>query len=129
MPHCNKSVQADTVKTIERCSLNIHLFLFSDLQIGQTNPRLLHLISDHEESFLNMLNEPNVEEVSDSSNTGGSQAATGGDRSLDDETPTIPMTQQDRDAIERVRISYHYTFLRQLKMYFSLYSLHFSSKH
>lgn len=61
------------------------------------------MISENQESFLSMLNadeELNVEVP----NSGAPQAAAGGiDRPLlGDDTPTITMTPQDRDAIERV---------------------------
>lgn len=84
------------------------------IQIGQTNPALLQLISDNQESFLNMLNEPSTDELNvEVANSGAAQAASGGgggggiDRpALDDDTPTITMTPQDRDAIERVSFFY-----------------------
>lgn len=57
-----------------------------------------------------MLNEPSTDELNvEVANSGAPQAASGGgggggiDRpALDDDTPTITMTPQDRDAIERV---------------------------
>lgn len=85
-------------------------------QIGQTNPALLQLISENQESFLNMLNEPNADELNvDVANSGsggggggggsgGGAAPTGaaaaGDRPAD---ATLYLTQQDRDAIERLK--------------------------
>lgn len=81
----------------------------NNFQIGETNPALLQLISDNQESFLNMLNEPSTDELNvEVANSSAPQAAAvgGNDRpALDDDTPTITMTPQDRDAIERVCFS------------------------
>lgn len=84
------------------------------MQIGQTNPALLQLITENQESFLNMLNEPNADELNvDVANSGsgggtvgsgGTAAPTGavaGDRPSD---ATLVLTAQDRDAIERVSV-------------------------
>lgn len=59
-----------------------------------------------------MLNEPSTDELNvDVANSGAPQAVGGGggnvglDRpALDDDTATITMTPQDRDAIERVKL-------------------------
>uniref|UniRef100_U5EWY4 UV excision repair protein RAD23 n=1 Tax=Corethrella appendiculata TaxID=1370023 RepID=U5EWY4_9DIPT len=67
-------------------------------QIGQTNPALLQLISDNQEAFVNMLNEP-----IDDSNVGANDNSDG-DRGNDgDGEHIIPLTQQDREAIERLK--------------------------
>ncbi|XP_055317255.1 UV excision repair protein RAD23 homolog A [Sitodiplosis mosellana] len=83
-------------------------------QIGQTNPALLQLISENQESFLNMLNEPNADELNvDVANSGGGggggvgagglaapTGAAAGERPSD---ATLVLTAQDRDAIERLK--------------------------
>ncbi|XP_031618690.1 UV excision repair protein RAD23 homolog A [Contarinia nasturtii] len=76
-------------------------------QIGQTNPALLQLISENQESFLNMLNEPNADELNvdvANSGVGGLSASTGdvaGEQRPSD--ATLLLTAQDRDAIERLK--------------------------
>jgi len=72
-------------------------------QIGQTNPALLQLISENQESFLNMLNEPN-DEQNEPANAGPGLGGAGGAAIEEREIPqTITMTPQDRDAIERLK--------------------------
>lgn len=74
-----------------------------------------------------MLNEPSTDELNvEVANSGAPQAASGGGGGierpvLDDDTPTITMTPQDRDAIERVRIC-----LLAIQIQFCIYSI-FSS--
>lgn len=72
-------------------------------QIGQTNPALLQLISENQESFLNMLNEPN-DEQNEPANAGSGLGGPAGSAIEERELPqTITMTPQDRDAIERLK--------------------------
>lgn len=72
-------------------------------QIGQTNPALLQLISENQESFLNMLNEPN-DEQNEPASAGQGLGGAGGAAIEEREIPqTITMTPQDRDAIERLK--------------------------
>lgn len=71
-------------------------------QIGQTNPALLQLISENQESFLNMLNEPG-DEPNEAVNAGNLGEAGGVALEEQDIPQTITMTSQDRDAIERLK--------------------------
>ncbi|KAJ6641947.1 UV excision repair protein RAD23 like B, partial [Pseudolycoriella hygida] len=94
-------------------------------QIGQNNPALLQLISENQESFLNMLNEQN-EGADNQANDGTARQQSGGEtRRVNREGSgavdgsvgagsgagnletslgaTIPLTPQDRQAIERLQ--------------------------
>lgn len=105
-------------------SINILISLVSIQQIGQNNPALLQLISENQESFLNMLNEQN-EGLEDNESNSGSARQSGGDAARragsgaadgsvgsgggaggvahePSLSATIPLTPQDRQAIERV---------------------------
>ncbi|XP_034948016.1 UV excision repair protein RAD23 homolog B isoform X2 [Chelonus insularis] len=72
-------------------------------QIGQSNPALLQLISQNREAFVRMMNEPG--------STGGSTAQAGslpasnpsGRGGNGGATGVIPVSQQDREAIERLK--------------------------
>ncbi|GAB6031642.1 UV excision repair protein rad23 [Chamberlinius hualienensis] len=74
-------------------------------QIGQSNPQLLQLISQNQEAFVRMINEPSsgssaagtVAQDSPSTGTGGSGAA-GGHHAM-----SIQVTPQDKEAIERLK--------------------------
>lgn len=73
-------------------------------QIGQTNPALLQLISQNQEAFVRMLNEP----PGPVSTPGTDNTRESGARAASDEgglfSPgPIQITQQDRDAIERLK--------------------------
>ncbi|KAL5293100.1 RAD23B.2 family protein [Megaselia abdita] len=68
-------------------------------QIGQTNPALLKLISEHQHDFLNMLNEQEEREQPAGGNAQGSRMET-------DSNPTdtvLQITPQDKQAIERLK--------------------------
>nr|XP_022905929.1 UV excision repair protein RAD23 homolog B [Onthophagus taurus] len=70
-------------------------------QIGQTNPALLQLISQNQESFVRMLNEPSSGGTPASGNpqNQGANQASGVQLS----PGQIQVTQQDKDAIERLK--------------------------
>lgn len=90
---------------------NPHLLNTVLQQIGQTNPALLQLISQNQEAFVNMLNEPAggaPAAPSDGSNTNDAPAAGrgGGGRggnSFEDTPGVIQISAQDREAIERLK--------------------------
>lgn len=75
-------------------------------QIGQTNPQLLQLITQNQEAFVRMLNEP-------STGTGGlgaggrsgatpASAVPGGPPNIESLIGSATVTEQDKEAIERV---------------------------
>lgn len=70
-------------------------------QIGQSNPALLQLISHHQEEFVRMLNEP----VASSGSGGGGGGGGGGGAEAPHNTTTtqVPVTPQDKEAIERLK--------------------------
>lgn len=79
-------------------------------QIGQTNPALLQLISQNQEAFVNMLNEPPGGASAAGSEGSGSAdapaAGRGGGRggnAFEDAPGVIQISPQDREAIERLK--------------------------
>lgn len=79
-------------------------------QIGQTNPALLQLISQNQEAFVHMLNEPAggsgapaaAAEGNEPAAGRGGRAAGGGGGAFEDAPGVIQVSAQDREAIERV---------------------------
>ncbi|KAF5283200.1 hypothetical protein FQA39_LY17392 [Lamprigera yunnana] len=71
--------------------------------IGQTNPALLQLISDNQESFVRMLNEPAP--VTPAPQGSATRAATTplANQASGLQSNVIQMTPQDREAIERLK--------------------------
>ena len=91
-------------------------------QIGVSNPQLLQLISDNQEAFLQMLNEPTDSPArtagagaaaSAGSNVSPAAAAAavaglGAGSNIENLFGTAEITQQDKEAIDRVRYDFFY---------------------
>lgn len=86
-------------------------------QLAQSNPQLLQLINEHQNEFYNMINEPmDTESSSGSSGSGtsgggaggnsnpttGSTPGAGGQGGRQPGSSYITITQQEREAIDRV---------------------------
>lgn len=84
-------------------------------QIGQTNPALLQLISQNQEAFVNMLNEPagsapaggaaGAAAAAEGAEPASGRAGRGGS-AFEDAPGVIQISAQDREAIERVSENY-----------------------
>jgi len=77
-------------------------------QIGQSNPQLLQLISQNQEAFVRMINEP-AEAGSGGGTPAGGQPAGGGAGNQQAQNirallgDTVQLTPQDQDAVERLK--------------------------
>jgi len=67
--------------------------------IGQSNPELLQVISQNQEAFIRMINEP---EGGSAGSGGGGRPAGGGGENLG-ESGVIQVSPQDKEAIERLK--------------------------
>nr|XP_018917805.1 PREDICTED: UV excision repair protein RAD23 homolog B [Bemisia tabaci] len=73
-------------------------------QIGQTNPALLHLISQNQEAFVRMLNEQApASGGGGGGNTGSGAVPAGLTGGATAPANTVPITPQDKEAIERLK--------------------------
>lgn len=70
-------------------------------QIGQSNPRLLELITQNQDAFVSMLNEPDSGAAPASGGTGSSGG--GGGSNLSQYMGSAAITQEDKEAIERLK--------------------------
>lgn len=69
--------------------------------IGQSNPELLQIISQNQEAFIRMINEPE----DGSRPAAGAGGRSGGEDSLG-ESGVIQVSPQDKEAIERVSVNF-----------------------
>ncbi|NWS75355.1 RD23B protein, partial [Crotophaga sulcirostris] len=73
-------------------------------QIGRENPQLLQQISQHQEHFIHMLNEPVLESRQGLSGDDGDGASTGGVAEAgNNHVNYIQVTPQEKEAIERLK--------------------------
>ncbi|XP_054162582.1 UV excision repair protein RAD23 homolog A-like [Oppia nitens] len=72
-------------------------------QIGQNNPQLLQLITQNQEAFVRMLNEPAAGAPPSTPAQGGAAAPPNAPSNLTDLIGTAQVTQQDKEAIERLK--------------------------
>ena len=65
-------------------------------QLGQSNPELLQLIQANQDAFIRLINEP------DDAAAGGEGGGGGGGAGHEDMPGVISVSQQDKEAIDRV---------------------------
>ncbi|KAK6639883.1 hypothetical protein RUM43_008158 [Polyplax serrata] len=72
-------------------------------QIGQTNPALLQIISQNQDAFVRMLNEPTTGSGATPTSAGAGNPTTGGAASNVFSPGVVQVTPQDKEAIERLK--------------------------
>ncbi|UYV62153.1 RAD23B [Cordylochernes scorpioides] len=72
-------------------------------QIGQSNPQLLQLISQNQEAFVRMLNEPAPSDQPAAGSATGGSIFTGGSTPGEQGFEVSQITPQDKEAIERLK--------------------------
>lgn len=72
-------------------------------QLRQTNPELLNLISQNQEAFIRMINEPDSASAPSGGGGGGGAPEAGGGGHEHDMPGVIPVSEQDKEAIERLK--------------------------
>ena len=94
-------------------------------QIGSSNPQLLQLISQNQEAFIRMINEPDSRSGSAAAAGGGGGGGGGGSGSGAEGmlgSGVIQVTTQDKEAIERVSFRESITHLHSC--FLNIFSLH-----
>ena len=72
-------------------------------QLRQSNPELLNLISQNQEAFIRMINEPDSAAAGGGGSAGGGGGSQAGGPAVSEDMPgVIAVSQQDKEAIERV---------------------------
>ena len=79
-------------------------------QIGQSNPQLLNLISQNQEAFIRMINEPEGGSGGGGQGGGPAAGAGGAEGLMGGPGSVIQVSSQDKEAIERVRRETFFSF-------------------
>lgn len=72
-------------------------------QLGQTNPELLQLIQQNQDDFIRLINEPDSAATAGGEAGGGGTGGGGGPTISEDMPGVISVSQQDKEAIDRLK--------------------------
>jgi len=73
-------------------------------QLGQTNPELLQLIQQNQDDFIRLINEPDSAAAGGGETGGGGGGGGGGGPQISEDMPgVISVSQQDKEAIDRLK--------------------------